>query len=424
MRTVLVAVLCLLVHHTTLFAQPAVGPEILSNSLPIRNPLAPVPRPTFALAAPAVAIAMDRNGVAIAWTMPNASGANTIYASRLDSAGQIAGAVVELPRTSDNGTLTDATSPSMAASPTGSGFTVAWIEVSMSPGVVARSVYCHLDSDLNASAPRVLTSLPPDAAVIVRSGKSTWVSTNRTLWQIRTDGSIDRPITSGISAGDMVATGDYPLLVSSQRRKLSEAPSGCAPQPSCRVPTKWGCPAQCLIYPYWYDLHFGSPYTVSTTATFLFDSTAQPAIQSDGRDVFVAWLNGSQITGGTVKGSRLRTTSNENIPQELQAGQVLGNFGPDTGPTRPDIATDGERYVVVWRTTTPAGDHDISGASIDRSGTVSRFSIVTSSADERDPSVLATAPGTFLVTYEKFIGSERRIAGRFLRLNSRRRAAN
>lgn len=424
MRTALVAVLCFLVHQTALFAQPVVGPEILSNPLPIRNLLAPVARPALALATPAVAIAMDRKGVAIAWTMPNASGSNTIYVSRLDEAGQIAGAVVELPKTSDNGTLIDATSPSMAASPTGSGFTVAWIEVSMRPEVVAaRSVYCHLDGDLNASAPRVLTSLPPDAAVIVRSGKSTWVSTNRALWQIRTDGSVDGPLATGIPAGDMVATGDYPLLVSSQRRKLSELYE-CSPQPNCPMIRGWGCPQQCRIYPYSYDLHFGSPYTVSTTTAFFFDSTAQPAIQSDGRDVFVAWLNGNQTTGGTVKGSRLRTMSSANIAQDLQAGEVLGNFGSDTGPTRPDIATDGERYVVVWRTTTAAGDHDIVGASIDRSGTVSRFSIATSPADERDPSVFATAAGTFLVTYEKFIGSERRIAGRFLRLTTRRRAAN
>ena len=51
---------------------------------------------------------------------------------------------------------------------------------------------------------------------------------------------------------------------------------------------------------------------------------------------------------------------------------------------------------------------------IDNDGRQTPLSIATSSADERDPSVLALGGGTFLVAYEKMVGFERRIAGRFV----------
>lgn len=64
-------------------------------------------------------------------------------------------------------------------------------------------------------------------------------------------------------------------------------------------------------------------------------------------------------------------------PGAMNDREVLGQFGPDSGPTRPDIATDGERYLVVWRTTSPTGDHDVDGASIDRAGNITHLAIAT-----------------------------------------------
>jgi len=102
---------------------------------------------------------------------------------------------------------------------------------------------------------------------------------------------------------------------------------------------------------------------------------------------------------------------------------VLGTFGPDSDPTRPDIATDGERYVVVWRSATADGWHDILGASIDRAGNVVPFSIATAvTDDERDPSIVAVSHGRFLVAYDKWSESQRRLAGRFVTFPSRLRA--
>jgi|SRR5438132_7837304 len=63
----------------------------------------------------------------------------------------------------------------------------------------------------------------------------------------------------------------------------------------------------------------------------------------------------------------------------------------------------------------------IVGASIDRSGNVAYMSIATSPVDERDPSVLAVGNGRFLVAYEKIGGGDRRLAGRFIDFEPRRR---
>jgi hypothetical protein len=96
-------------------------------------------------------------------------------------------------------------------------------------------------------------------------------------------------------------------------------------------------------------------------------------------------------------------------------------FG-DAGPTRPDIASDGERTVIVWRVRTAAENHDIVGAWLDRDGSVTPLTIATSAADERDPSVIAVGNGAFLVAYEKIEAGQRRIAGRFVTLPERQRA--
>lgn len=88
----------------------------------------------------------------------------------------------------------------------------------------------------------------------------------------------------------------------------------------------------------------------------------------------------------------------------------------------PDVATDGQRYVVVWRSRSAQGDYDIAGAAIDRNGVATPLSIASSSADERDPSVIAVGSGRFLIAYEKIEAGERRLAGRFLDFEDRRRA--
>jgi hypothetical protein len=168
-------------------------------------------------------------------------------------------------------------------------------------------------------------------------------------------------------------------------------------------------------------MQFVALRSLSAAKTLPFDSDAAPAIQSDGRDVMLAWFRGTQLTGGEVVMNRLQPSALSGFSQAVDEPRILAPFGGDAGATRPDIATDGERYVIVWRTRGTQGEHDIVGASIDRNGNVIPLSIANSLADERDPSIVTLGPGKFLVAYEKIDG-DRRIAGRFLTFDSRSRA--
>src|SRR5438105_14162739 len=72
------------------FAQPVMSDEV--SSTPIASSLSP-----WNVVRPAVAMAADRTGAAIAWSMPNAEGVERVYVARLDQRGHIGGALHALP---------------------------------------------------------------------------------------------------------------------------------------------------------------------------------------------------------------------------------------------------------------------------------------------------------------------------------------
>lgn len=370
-------------------------------------------------AVPAVAMAKDRTGVAIAWVMLSpADGGDRIYVARLDATAHIAGAVHLIPTFRAG----HAMGPSLAANPGGDGFTLAWMERGLDFSVTG-AVYCQLDADLKPSAPALLP-ITPSATVspaIVRSGKSTWITAGKSTWQIQADGSAKDPLKAGVYASDMALPADFPQLVSGQRTVNGFT---CRQQPGCTIvggPFRGLCLDSCRIPNNVYELQFVALYTLSTSTQFPFDSAASPAVGSDGRDLLISWFRGTQWTGGSVVAIRLPFSALSDFPKATQEPFFLGTFGPDIGATRPDIATDGERYVIVWRTAGLQG-HDVAGASIDRAGNVIPFSIATSEAAERDPSVIAVGPGRFLVAYEKISNVDRRIAGRFVTFDLRSHA--
>jgi hypothetical protein len=231
-------------------------------------------------------------------------------------------------------------------------------------------------------------------------------------------------LDGGFAASDMIVGTEYPQLVSGNI--VREGDYTCSPAPGCRAsggPFNGFCYESCRMYSTW-ALHFVSLYTTANTTTLPFGSDAQPAVASDGRDALVAWFSGPQASGGDVVAARVAASALASFPAEAARPQRLGAFASDSGPTRPDIATDGQRYVVVWRTRTAAGDHDVAGASIDHSGAITPLAIASSSADERDPSVIALGNGTFLVAYDKYVDGQRFIAGRFVTFGVHRRSVN
>jgi hypothetical protein len=399
----------LLLQAVSAFAQPTISPEIASG---------PVPFSTFEslLPAPAIAMAKDRTGVAIAWQMSGAGG-DRISVVRLDATGHFIGQVQTIAASSD---FVYALAPSIAAAPRGDGFTLAWIEIPAAAVPVTRAVYCRLDRDLKPSEPATLIVTRQPAPAIVRSGKTTWISAGASAWELRDDGSLSAPLNAGMTATDMTVATDFPQIVAIDRTSTSflVCPPGCGTTshfPVC------GCPFV-PITTVTYSLQFTSLYSVTSSKRFDFVSDAAPAVGSNGHDVAVIWFQGVQQHGGAVMMSDLLPPSFANFPIAVNQPRVIGTFGADSGPTRPDIAGDGERYVVVWRTATKDGSHDIAGASIDREGNVVPLSIATSADDERDPSVSAVGDGRFLVAYDKLGNGERRIAGRFVTFAGRTHA--
>ena len=311
---------------------------------------------------------------------------------RLDATGHFSGQVQTIPVPSDS---LDVIAPSIAAAPRGDGFTLAWLETSASIPSVTRAAYCRLDRDLKPSASAVLVIVPSAATgpAIVRSGKTTWISAGASAWELRDDGSLSAPLDAGMAATDMTVATDYPQIVS-----FGHVAGTLTCPPNCQTAGHFNpCPCA-LVRRISYSLQFTSLYSVSASKTFDFDSDAAPAIGSNGRDVALVWLNGAHTSGGNVVMSRLLPPSFMDFAPAVNLRRAIGSFGAEGGLTRPDIASDGERYVVVWRTAMPDGSHNVVGASIDRAGNIIPLSIATSAADERDPSVISMGDGTFLVT--------------------------
>jgi hypothetical protein len=410
MRKLLLAVL--LFQAVNAFGQ-TISAEISSDPLPAAL--------STSFAVPAIAMARDRTGVAIAW-----AGDGRISVGRLDATGHFTGPVRSIPTTSSPDPVAGA-APSLAAAPGGDGFILTWLELHLVNVALKQGAFCRLDAGLNPSAPALLPLAPPvNSPPIVRSGKTTtWITADRMAWRVRSDGSLDSSLFASVAATDMTVANDFPQMISSSNVRNADFICNAAQQ-GCTNSSReagWVCTESCRLYSSNYELQFVSLYDVVTSYTFKFDSQSVPAVRSDGRDVLASWFVGDEARGGWVAAAHLDPARFIDFARVIPAFRVIGNVGPDSGPTRPDIATDGERYVVVWRTaTTTNGSHDIAGASIDRAGTVIPFSIATSTDDERDPSVVAIGNGRFLVAYDKLSNGERRIAGRFVTFGNRTHA--
>ncbi len=122
---------------------------------------------------------------------------------------------------------------------------------------------------------------------------------------------------------------------------------------------------------------------------------AEPAVESNGTDEFlVVWQEVSQIRGRTIEfdGDFITTVD-------------IGTGTADEGD--PDLAFDGDRYLVVWRDQTTGTD--VNGALVDHSGTIfdPEFTIAGGSLVEDEPTAAGAAPGLQLVAYHVPSGNER-----------------
>ena len=363
------------------------------------------------MAAPAVALARDAQGVAMAWSVPNAAGIARIHVARLDRFGRL-GAIRELPVAFNSDT--QGFYPSLSRRAGGDGFLVAWADI---PIRRARAAYALLDASLASSAPVLLPGVTIPTAPLARTGEAMWVTSNGRFWQIETDGSARGPFDAFWPASDMTATAAGPRMISGWRN-LNEGSCGgthCKPNP-----LPWAGSCNCVKYDL--RLRLLVPPDVARTTILEFETEAHPAIAHDGDKLLVAWFRGAQKTGGEVVLSSIDSAQGSSFAGAVAVPRVLGRFWIDAGQTRPDIAVTEQGTFVVWRTSSLFGEYDIAGALVRRDGTVEELTIAGSEADERDPSVLALENGEVLVAWRKIEGKQSRIAWRVIGSQARRRA--
>src|SRR3954452_16124904 len=265
---------------------------VISGPLPARNNLLPV-------ASPAIAMAHDQRGVVVAWTMRNDAGLNRIYVTRVDATGAGDGHAREMPVSTTRAPI-DASCPSIAPSPGGSGFTVAWMELPSVPlNTEVRAAYTSLDADLNPAAPALLEKIDLaslETPVIVRSGSWTWITFDKQLWEMHDDGTLARPLDIEFNASDMVANGAFPRLIGKRpARTFTQCKAECVINAG-----RWGTfcnqRAGCTLEGgSGFALSFIAIYSTFTTAPFTFESVTRPAIGTDGHDTLVAWYRDGEL---------------------------------------------------------------------------------------------------------------------------------
>lgn len=397
MRTFVIA-LCVFASGV-LPAQPVITSEIATAP----HRLATSPLSTTALP---VALARDQHGVAIAW-----SERNRIHVARLDAFGHIEGAIRELPIRSSSTTV-EAHHPSLAPKPSNDGFVIAWIETGRT---VPLGVYSFLDADLEHTPPAFLLSNETKSSILVRTGSKIWIATDRDVWEVGDDGFVRLAFGADWPVSGLATAGDFPSVISRP-----------TPTFECSCQLSGGpfkvCPENCKNFHWSLELRLDQRFASISADLMRFETRVEAALATDGTDLLIAWMNGRQPNGGNVVLASLPSSQPALFPAAIAKAIPIGTFGADLRRTRPDIATNGTRHVVVWSDRTASGNYDVVGAAIDATGAITPLEIATSGADERDPSVLALPNGNFLVAYEKIRGLQRSVAWRFVLFEGRRRA--
>lgn len=395
MRSVLVA-LCVLASNVAA-AQPVVTAEIVATPGSIS---------ALDVPAPPVAIATDKHGVAIAW-----SAQGRIRIARLDAFGRIAGDVRILPILTTR-TTADAHHPSLAVAPSGEGFVLAWMETRPNTTLGA---FAFLNAALEPEGAAFLPVNRVKTSILVRTGSAkVWIAADHTVWEVERPGQARATFNVEWPIQGLAVAGDEPTAIS---RELSSFRCTCA--------TSGGvisvCPESCKNYHHTVVLRLDQRFASTRTRTFFTDTRAEAAVAAEGNNLLLAWMGGTQTNGGNVVLATIPASQPASFGSAVETPLVVGTFAPDFGTTRPDVAGNGKRRVVVWRNKS-GEDHDIVGAVVDANGAITRFDIATSDADERDPSVFALPNGNFLVAYEKGNAQQSSVAWRFILFEGRRRA--
>ncbi len=383
MRTLLLTLLLLAAFAAG--AQPVLAPEVVSAPLPGAFEV-------YGFAPPA--LAGDGSAFGVAWSAWAEGGDNRIYAAPLDATAHVAGAVQVMPTG-----LRHAERPVLTA--TASGFMIGWIEL---VDRMPRGLICALDRQLVPIAKPVILGSGADRVVLASSEHRVVAAYKGQLFELADDGTIINA-SSGVSSPVALAVTPFRTIALGQTSTQTPVPCfdfhGHCGQPS-------------FINSYFLTLLDVGNLLVGDNLGFF--STLGAAVGFDGQSPLIVWYDGTPTFGGQILAMRLTPASYD--AKRFPARFLLGSYPPrmDNTGAAPQIAYDGERYLVVWQ-----DGNAISGALLDAAGKVTLLAIAKSGSR---PNVIATSRGRFLVAYELWNTEGRHVAGRFIDVTSRRRAGS
>ncbi len=153
--------------------------------------------------------------------------------------------------------------------------------------------------------------------------------------------------------------------------------------------------------------------TAIQTTTGMETITSPAAIAFDGQRLLVACYNVAVDVSHTF-GFRGSVQVRPYDAVWLAPPITVGGMWDPSAPVRPGMASDGRRFVIVWRNWN-GQNYDVLGAIIDSNTfAVTPLDIALGPNDEVEPGVAAIAPGRFLITWTSRSATERRLAARFL----------
>jgi hypothetical protein len=368
-------------------AQPVVGPEIRSATFQSVGPAVDAPTP-------ALGLARNGAGFAITWAAINAAGRSRVIFATLNPEATTISAR-ELPTLDASG---DAYHSAIASRD--KGFLVAWTEIAASEpqGVVA---IAHLDTDGRLIRPPRELMPGLNAPTVYWTGADYFLGVGSTLWAISADDSNTRRIGVGETIDALSGTVSQVAIAGHSIQVSAGLCFHCPPKPPPQPPREI------------YVARFELVGTCSTTWSLEPAPPLGTGVGFNGRQYLVVWPDNNS----TLKAFRLRgDCQNIDAPGSILIDHV---FAGGSATSNPQVAWDGTRFLVVYQTS--AGE--IRGAAVDEGESAPPF--VIANGNVRRPTLIAVAPGRFLVAYEALSVSGKQLAGRFIDFSpTRRRVAN
>ena len=370
---------------TAALAQPFISPPEMTAVLE-RSPFS-------TRVAPAMSLAPDGDGFVAAWSAGAAP--SRIYAARLNAAFKPVSPILKLE--SYLGEAFDANYPDIA--PIDGGYAIVWLERErISMPRPASVILARLTPAFALQPAMEVTGVADNGLARIVDGNADHVSVlvQGNVFTLNANGSRELTQISSANVEDASVPRGAPVAVATRQFNPPTYIPWCGGTPACTFGS-WSLRVQ---------------FDKSTFSTNFDKEFAGPAIGYGNGIYLVAWLDNVTKPAGFVGAVRLR--ANGTAVDPFIRPMTLGNYAGNEWSTRPSIAWDGERFLVVWQS-----GHEIVGAASMPGGGFDNFTLVTTPADAQRPLVVAVRPGRFALAYEVPVDAEhRQLAWRSIDFNA------